>query len=584
MPRSARLARGYLKPAKNGQTSLTSTGLVELRSFTGRWRCRWCHRGGDRTCGGIPDRACRSSAYRTIGFLGATLNGYYFGALLAGVVDAAKATDARVVAIQTVDCGLDRETLGEHPFTSTVAWNHIDAFIVVIDSVSDSYVRQIVDSGKPLVLISREVTGVSCPIVVPDNARGVQASIDHLVGHGHERIAFVSRSPDCADDRLRLAAYQRELGARGLRVYEKLTVPWAGNEISAREVAERLLTMPDRPTAVVVATDVTAIMLVRELVEAGASVPGDIAVVGFDDIEDAASSQPPLSTIAQSFVAAGGIAGRLAIDALNGEPGAPGYHLAPVSFVARESCGCPGLGFTTATNSALGRSVKEQFAVDLVAALHEEADLPPSRSLDVTELIAGLFERGGWRQTSPQPNCWPRPPRARATCCICCRYDSMAVNGVSWRCRVDRPAAPARDRDAQPLGRPAHGGPRPGTRCRIARSANESIWQPLPAGALTAGGDPGQRGAVRAGGGCGQRRAVGLEPGRGYHLLLHTLEVPAGEYTDSQIGANPSEWFGRVHPDDRLALERKLAGSSGTEWPPWSSSTGCGRGTGRTGG
>jgi diguanylate cyclase (GGDEF)-like protein/PAS domain S-box-containing protein len=333
---------------------------------------------------------------RTIGFFAPTLNGYYFGSLLAGVVDVADRGDARVVAVQTVDSGLTRDTLFDYPHTSMVAWNQLDAFIVVIDAVSDPYVRELAGTGKPLVLISREVEGISCPVVVPDNAGGVAASIRHLVEHGHQRIAFASRTPDCGDDQLRYLAYQRELRSRGLRCHEAVTVPWVGEDVSAREAATQLLAMEERPTAVVVSTDVTAIMLIQALTDAGARVPEDVAVIGFDDIEDAATSHPPLSTVAQSFVAAGTIAGELVTSALEGRPGRPGHHLAPVSFVQRQSCGCEGPGLSVATTKPTG-SLKDRLAADLMAALHD-TEPGPAGPLDVTELLAGLFERGGLTQ------------------------------------------------------------------------------------------------------------------------------------------------------------------------------------------
>jgi diguanylate cyclase (GGDEF)-like protein len=311
----------------------------------------------------------------TIGFLSPFVHGYYFGRLLAGVLAAAGERGGRVIAIQTIDAGLHIGSFPEKAFTPEVAWQYIDAFVVVQIAVSDAYLAELSSTGKPIVTICREIVDFDCPAVVPDNRAGIAAVVDHLVAHGHRRIAYAGREPADSDDQVRHAAYRAELSARGLEPCETVIVPWLelGRETNAA-VAGALLGAEVVPTAVVACTDMTAMRVIQALSEAGVAVPRDIAVVGFDDIRNAAAHQPPLTTVSQDFGRTGGTACDLAFDALEGHPAAPGYHYLPVPLVTRESCGCPAPGAEGAgASSGPGSGGLVPELVTAVVADHEPA-------------------------------------------------------------------------------------------------------------------------------------------------------------------------------------------------------------------
>jgi len=113
-------------------------------------------------------------------------------------------------------------------------------------------------------------------------------------------------------------------------------------------------------------------------------VPDDIAVIGFDDIPQAAGCRPPLSTVAQSFSLAGATACSLVCDALEGNPPAPGLHLTPTTLVVRQSCGCGDAGPDQALDRG-AEGVGARFVEDLEGALYANCELTPSRQqlLDV---------------------------------------------------------------------------------------------------------------------------------------------------------------------------------------------------------
>ena len=278
-----------------------------------------------------------------VGFMAPNVHGYFFGSMLTAVIETASAHGAQVVAVQTHDAGL--LTFQSEQFTAEVSWDHLDALVVPQAAVSASYLRAFAATGKPVVALYEAPDGLDCPTVVPDNDQGVRASVDHLVAHGHTRIAFVGRDPANGDDAIRHEAYRRAMLAHGLEPTTPRPVPWRLDETYDASVTVRhMRELGELPTAVVACTDATAMALIEALTADGVAVPDDVAVVGFDDIPEAAESTPALSTVAQSFTLAGSTACDLTLRALRGEVVEPGLHRTPVTLVVRESCGCRATG------------------------------------------------------------------------------------------------------------------------------------------------------------------------------------------------------------------------------------------------
>ncbi|UZN04784.1 EAL domain-containing protein [Cellulomonas sp. S1-8] len=313
-----------------------------------------------------------------VGFIAPNVHGYFFGSILTGVIDTASAQGARIVAIQTHDAGLlDFE---DERFASQVSWDHLDALVVAPAAVDSHYVQAFAATGKPVVTVYEAPSGCDCPTVVPDNEQGVRASLDHLVGHGHTRIAFVGRQPANADDSIRYEAYRQAMLAHGLLPTDQVPVPWRLDETYDGAFAvRRLRELGELPTAVVACTDATAMAFIEALAADGVVVPDDVAVVGFDDIPEAAEHHPPLSTVAQSFTLAGSMACALALRALRGDVVEPGLHRMPVTFVVRESCGCRTVEAHGDGEPSGLEGLSAPFVRDLGAVLYGEQDLTPTR-------------------------------------------------------------------------------------------------------------------------------------------------------------------------------------------------------------
>ncbi|MEO6713736.1 MAG: diguanylate cyclase, partial [Mycobacteriales bacterium] len=291
----------------------------------------------------------------TIGVLSPLLGGEYFGTLLSGIQSAATDAGGRVIAIQTLDARLGDDNPDDSDFQGAVGWDHIDGFVVIINAVSPAYLQSISAAGKPVVMISHEVPGFDCPIVVPDNRGGIREAVTHLVEHGHRLIAFAGnrRQQDIAE---RYDSYRNTLSEHGIEPDESLVYDTGDNlEAGGRRAGEAMLAAGLPSTAVVVATDYSALGVLAVLSAAGLDLPRDQAIVGFDNTRSGAHAVPALSSVSQHFAFAGGTAAGLVLDALAGRPGASGRHVTGASFVARESCGC---GRTVSVRSMLGTGVE----------------------------------------------------------------------------------------------------------------------------------------------------------------------------------------------------------------------------------
>jgi DNA-binding LacI/PurR family transcriptional regulator len=237
----------------------------------------------------------------------------------------------------------------------------VDGFVVYCMAEDDRMIGAVRERRLPAVLVD-DPPGASAgdlPIVGVDDEGGARAAAEHLVGLGHRRIAVITfelvAHPEggLADrsrqaratfrpTRLRLDGYEKGIRSAGvpwedIPVYECLENVPKGGAAAARV----LLGLDRRPTALLAMSDQLAFGAIEAVKDAGLSVPGDVSVVGFDDVPDAARSNPPLTTVHQDHVEKGLLAGRLLVARLAGDE-SEATQILPTRLVERESTASPG--------------------------------------------------------------------------------------------------------------------------------------------------------------------------------------------------------------------------------------------------
>ncbi|WP_159588071.1 LacI family DNA-binding transcriptional regulator [Chelativorans xinjiangense] len=193
----------------------------------------------------------------------------------------------------------------------------------------------------PIVFACEWMAGGLFSKVVIDNAAGAAMAVRHLHGHGHRRIGHVLGPQGNVLTSARLKGTRAALEDLDLRIVPEWFFDGDFSLQSGAEAARAWLALQERPTAVFCASDQMACGFISELSMEGYSVPQDVSVVGFDDIDIARRFIPSLTTIHQPRNDIGAEAAKLLIERIgNGKAAAPAVEeVLPVELVARESSG-----------------------------------------------------------------------------------------------------------------------------------------------------------------------------------------------------------------------------------------------------
>jgi LacI family transcriptional regulator len=151
-----------------------------------------------------------------------------------------------------------------------------------------------------------------------DNVAGAGLAVRHLHALGHRRIATITGLLDTKPGVDRLRGYRDACAELGLAFRDEYVVQGDFYFDAGHEGARRLLALPEPPTAIFAASDMTAIGAVRGATEAGLRVPDDLSVVGFDDIQMAQHVHPPLTTVRQEKSGLGRAAGEALLRQIEG--------------------------------------------------------------------------------------------------------------------------------------------------------------------------------------------------------------------------------------------------------------------------
>jgi DNA-binding LacI/PurR family transcriptional regulator len=247
----------------------------------------------------------------------------FFGDVISGLSLAFDRSDLLMVLL------IARDHASAERATRFVTSGHVDGAVVASHHRDDELSAALIASGRPLVFIGRPFDATHRHYVDTDNAVGARLATEHLVTSGRRRIATIAGPLDMAPGIDRLDGWRETLAHAGLphdaAAYGDFTI--RGGAVAM----ERLLAEHPDIDAVFAASDLMASGALTVLSERGLRVPEDVAVVGFDDIEIAESTFPPLTTVAQPVRDVAARAGRMLIDLVTGHDPDP----EPVCFAAQ---------------------------------------------------------------------------------------------------------------------------------------------------------------------------------------------------------------------------------------------------------
>jgi len=250
-------------------------------------------------------------------------------------------TAAFEAGFSVVLCNSGNDPEKERLYVNVLARNQVDGILLVAAGDRAEIVPSLSEKELPVVMLDREAARPGLDCIIADNVAGGRLATHHLVELGHRRIACVSGPPRVSSSAQRLAGYRKALAEAGLRFDARLVRPGDFRPESGWAAARKLLALPRPPTAIFACNDLMAMGVLRAAHELGRSVPGELAVIGYDDIELSRYTIPPLSTVAQPKREMAREALRLMTQRLgSGSPGPVPQRLRlPVSLTVRQTCG-----------------------------------------------------------------------------------------------------------------------------------------------------------------------------------------------------------------------------------------------------
>jgi LacI family transcriptional regulator/LacI family repressor for deo operon, udp, cdd, tsx, nupC, and nupG len=215
----------------------------------------------------------------------------------------------------------------------------VDGFIVAPHHGRDEYVEELLNDGQAVVCIDRGVTGLNVDVVKSDNEHGAFIAIEHLVKVGHKRIAHITGDPSIPTTHERIAGYRAALEKYGLPVDETIIQGRESNFKSGADIAAALLDLPEPPTAIFTGNNLLTLGALETIHKRGVLIPGQVAIVGFDDMYWANSLNPPLTAIRQHGFEMGQRAIELLYQRILHPARLPAHVVIKTELMVRKSCG-----------------------------------------------------------------------------------------------------------------------------------------------------------------------------------------------------------------------------------------------------
>jgi LacI family transcriptional regulator len=216
----------------------------------------------------------------------------------------------------------------------------VDGFILMTRAVNDAYVHHLYQQRIPFVLLDRQMEEIEVDSILVDNVEGAYHAAEHLLQHGHSQVAFIGGPAGSPNAEARFEGYRRALEDHGLSLSPRLVERGDFVQPGGYQAMGLLLDRLAPPLAVFVANDEMAIGAVEAIRGRGLSIPDNVAIIGFDDIQIASYIRPPLTTVRQPINRLGSLAVQRLLRRIADPETEAETIVLPTELVIRRSCGC----------------------------------------------------------------------------------------------------------------------------------------------------------------------------------------------------------------------------------------------------
>lgn len=246
----------------------------------------------------LPNRVAQSLRVQSssiIGLIIPDIQNALFLSLVRAVEDLAYAHKLTVVL-----CNTDDNPEKQRSYLDILRSQQAAGLVVVPTHPQDAaMLSPIQSSGIPIVLVDREIAGLEADTVLVDNVRGAQMAVAHLIALGYQRIAILAGPQVLTPGRERLWGYYAAHREANLEPEPELVRIGTFKRDSGYELTHELIASPNPPDAIFASNNLMALGCIRALHERGVRIPGEVALVSFDDMPWAEDLYPPLTVVAQ---------------------------------------------------------------------------------------------------------------------------------------------------------------------------------------------------------------------------------------------------------------------------------------------
>jgi LacI family transcriptional regulator len=277
-------------------------------------------------------RSMRSRRTNVIGLVMPDLADPFTIQVMRGVSGAIAAGDYDLIAYTSGSIRKPSSAEREQYYVSLLNGSITDGIIIVTPAATSF------STSAPVVAVDPNNESPDCPSVISTNHAGALAAMEYLIELGHRRIGIVGGRPDLVSADRRMQGYLDALAQAEIPLDQALIEDGDFSTETGRLCTQRLLSLPEPPTAIFATNDQSAIGVMEAARETGLRIPEDLSVVGFDNIPEAAYINPSLTTVDQFIDQMGRVATEMLISLIQVRVLDSEQHKTATELVVRDSC------------------------------------------------------------------------------------------------------------------------------------------------------------------------------------------------------------------------------------------------------
>lgn len=236
----------------------------------------------------------REGHRKIIGLVVPDIQNPFYGEVVRGVEDKIYSNNYALLM-----CNFGQEEEKEKMYLDIMKSESVDGLIVAPIHEHDPEVLNLVESGLPIVCVDRGLSGVDVDVVLVDNEQGTYEAVSYLIKLGHKRIGFVGGLTSIPTTHQRRIGYENAHKEHGLEIKKDFIKFGDSKHESGKKLTSELLDLKEPPTALFTGNNLITFGALETIHSRGLNIPGDISILGFDDMPWSISLNPPLTAVSQ---------------------------------------------------------------------------------------------------------------------------------------------------------------------------------------------------------------------------------------------------------------------------------------------